>query len=91
MLNFEWDEAKNVSNKIKHKISFETAQYVFLDPMAQKKFDRLVNAEKREHIIGKVLDIILLLVVYTERNGNIRIISARKANKKEKVLYNENK
>jgi uncharacterized DUF497 family protein len=84
MLAFEWDENKNQANRQKHKISFESAQYIFLDPNAKQKFDR---DEDRRHIIGKVLNIVVVLVVYTERNGKIRIISARRANKKERILY----
>ena len=87
MLKFEWDENKNIKNKEKHKISFQTAEYVFLDPRARKKFDRISNKEERYHIIGKILDTIVVTVVYTTRNQNIRIISARKANKKEKLFY----
>ena len=87
MLTFEWDEKKNQSNKQKHKISFETAQYVFLDPQAKRKPDRIMDGEQREHIIGKILNVIVVLVVFTERNGNIRIISARRASKKERIVY----
>jgi uncharacterized DUF497 family protein len=85
---FEWDAEKNASNQQKHNISFETAQYVFLDPQAKRKPDRVINSEQSEHIIGTILDVVVVLVVFTERNGNIRIISARRANKKERILYN---
>ncbi len=87
MLTFEWDENKNQSNQQKHKLSFETARYVFLDPQAKRKPDRMINGEQREHIVGKILDVVIALVVFTERNGNIRIISARRASKKERILY----
>lgn len=87
MLGFEWDENKNKANQVKHKISFETAQHVFLDPAAIRKFDRKVRDEERFHIIGKILNTVVVLVAYTERNGNMRIISARKANIKERELY----
>lgn len=87
MLTFEWDEKKNQSNEQKHKISFETAQYVFLDPQAKRKPDRIMDGEQREHIIGKILNVVVVLVVFTERNGNIRIISARRASKKERIVY----
>jgi hypothetical protein len=90
MNKFEWDEDKNKANIVKHKISFESAQYVFLDPQALIKLDRMVGSERRKHIIGKALGIIIILAVFTERSGNICIISARKANKKEKVLYGSN-
>lgn len=91
MLSFEWDEQKNLANKEKHKISFETARYVFLDPAAHRVFDRLAHGEERWHIIGDILGIMVVVIVYTERNKNIRIISARKANKKERVLYHGKK
>ena len=87
MLTFEWDENKNQSNQQKYKLSFETARYVFLDPQAKRKPDRMINGEQREYIVGKVLDVVIALVVFTERNGNIRIISARRASKKERILY----
>ncbi len=73
MLNFEWDENKNIANKIKHKISFETEQYVFFDPAAYRTFDRKIDREDRWHMIGKILDAVIVLVVYTKRNDNIRI------------------
>lgn len=41
-------------------------------------------------MISKILDVVVVLVVYTKRNGNTRITSARKANKRERVLYNGN-
>lgn len=90
MLNCEWDETKNITNQQKHKISFETAQYVFLDPAARHSPDRVVDGEERRHVIGKILNIVLVLVVYTERNGNMRIISARPASRKERILYHGN-
>lgn len=87
MLTFEWDENKNQSNQQKYKLSFETARYVFLDPQAKRKPDRMINGERKERIVGKILDVVIALVVFTERNGNIRIISARRASKKERILY----
>ena len=90
MLNCEWDETKNLTNQQKHKISFVTAQYVFLDPAARHSPDRVVDGEERRHVIGKILNIVVVLVVYTERNGNMRIISARPASRKERILYHGN-
>lgn len=89
MLKFEWDDNKNKTNKAKHRISFETVQYVFLDPNAYRTFNRNVSNEERWQIIGKIIDVVVF-VIYTERNNNIRIISARKANKKERILYHGN-
>lgn len=90
MIKFEWDLQKNSANKEKHKMSFETAQHVFLDAYAIRVFDRKVNDEVRWHMIGKVMNVVIVLVVYTERDDGIRIISARRANTKEKRLYYAN-
>ena len=90
MIKFQWDVQKNNLNQEKHKISFETAQHVFLDSYAVRVFDRIVDGETRWHMIGNIMDIVVVLVVYTERDDNIRIISARKANTKEKRLYYAN-
>ena len=87
-----WDEAKNDENKIKHKVSFEVAQYVFSDPLRIWRLDRSENntsEEVRWQTIGKVGEI--LFVVYTEQEEgetNItRLISAREAEKHERRSY----
>ena len=90
MLNCEWDETKNITNQQKHKISFETAQYVFLDPAAKHSPDRVVDGEERRHVIGKILKIVFVLVVYKKKKGNMLIISARPASRKERILYHGN-
>ncbi|MFN8770785.1 MAG: BrnT family toxin [Neisseriaceae bacterium] len=84
---FEWDESKNQANIKKHRLSFKTASIAFYDPKALYKFDRNVDGEIRQHVIGKIDNIILALVVYTKRTGKIRVISARKANRKEREQY----
>ncbi len=86
-MEFEWDELKNQINKRKHKISFETASLVFCDENRIEKYDEKHSKinEDRYITIGKVRDI--LCVVFTEREDDIRIISARLANKKEKEIY----
>jgi len=88
-----WDEAKNAENKLKHKIGFEVAQYVFSDPLRIWRSDRSkknTSGEDRWQTIGKVGNI--FFVVYTEQEegtANItRIISARKAEKHERRTYN---
>jgi len=86
-MQFEWDNNKNKINTGKHGLTFEEATTVFYDKNAVYLFDRKIGNEIRQHIIGKVNNLIVTLVVYTERNSNIRIISARKANKKEKEQY----
>jgi uncharacterized DUF497 family protein len=88
---FLWDERKNSINQKKHGVSFETASRIFQDPHAVSYPDRVVEGEERWHLIGMAGNITLLLVVHTigERHGEeeVRIISARKANRRERSLY----
>ena len=83
---------KNISNKNKHKISFEVAQYVFSDLLRIWRLDRSknnVSGETRWQTIGKVGKIIY--VVYTEQEEDseikTRLISAREAEKHERRSY----
>lgn len=83
---FEWDEDKNCLNKQKHRISFETAAHVFEDPFYIEMYDFEHSVDEDRYIaIGKVAEV--LFVVFTERKERIRIISARLATEKERVLY----
>ena len=85
-MKFEWDEDKNTINKAKHKISFQTAAYVFDDPEYIEMYDFEHSIEEDRYIaIGMVEDI--LFVVFTERKDAIRLISARLATEKERRLY----
>lgn len=85
-MKFEWDENKNIINKEKHKISFETAVYVFNDPYYIEMFDFEHSVDEDRYIaIGKVGDV--LFVVFTERKDTIRLISARLATNAERGLY----
>ena len=85
-MKFEWDEDKNTINKEKHKISFETAAYVFDDPDYIEMFDFEHSVDEDRYIaIGKVGDV--LFVVFTERKDAIRLISARLATNVERSLY----
>ena len=88
-LFFEWDSEKAEKNIRKHGISFETAGKVFQDTSIIELFDSLhSDTEQRMIAIGMVDDI--LSVVYTERHEEtIRLISARKATKKERSMYYE--
>ena len=86
-LKFEWDEKKNAKNKRKHGISFEDAAIVFTDSRRCEQFDQSHSLfEKRWKIIG-MIGLNALTVSFTERNGKIRIISARKADKNELEEY----
>ncbi|MBX9867121.1 MAG: BrnT family toxin [Burkholderiales bacterium] len=86
-MKFEWDINKNKSNTEKHGITFEDASKVFDDETSLIEFSRLVGDEERIQIIGKILDIVIIIVAYTERNESTRIISARKASKIERGKY----
>ena len=90
-----WDEKKNLQNKKKHRVSFETAQLVFDDPLHNSFQDRHEGGEERWRTMGLIGNAVVLLVAHTymEQGGEetIRIISARKATKKERILYEESK
>lgn len=94
-IRFEWDAAKAASNFKKHRVSFETATRVFADPFALVELDRIENGEQRWQTIGRVADALFLLVAHTVRNDEdgtelIRIISARRADPKERKRYEQN-
>ncbi len=90
-LEFEWDEDKAASNQKKHKITFEEAATVFADPLAAIFDDEgRTGPEQREIIVGHSNRGRLLLVCFTERAGVLRIISARRVTKKERLDYEEN-
>ena len=87
-LLFEWDRTKASANLKKHKISFEEASSVFGDPMATTIDDPQVrSAEYRFITIGLSMLGQLIVVVHTDRNDKIRIISARKATRAERSQY----
>jgi uncharacterized DUF497 family protein len=83
-LTFEWDENKSDLNFKKHEIYFEEAKTVFNDPLS-------ITIQDKDHSVGenRYIDIgcsikgRILIVIYSERNNNIRIISCRKATKHE--------
>ncbi len=93
VMKIYWDENKSLTNQQKHRIGFETAQYVFDDPLHISRQDRLENGELRWQTIGLVGGVALLLVAHTITDGQgeevIRIISARKADRKERRLYEQ--
>ena len=89
-LNFEWDDKKAKSNLIKHKISFEEASTTFGDDLSITIEDPLhSDNENRLILIGKSSNNKTLIVVHIEQTDSIRIISARKATKKEQIFYEE--
>ncbi len=84
-MKFEWDRAKAEQNRKKHRISFDEAVTVFYDPLTAT-FDDPGHSigERRLITIGYSSHDRLLVVVHAERGGNIRIISARPANARER-------
>jgi len=87
-LTFEWDEIKAEDGRKKHKISFDEAATIFHDPFSITKPDPDHSVEEERYIdIGCSSDGRLLMVVYTERGNDIRIISCRRATAAEKKVY----
>lgn len=86
--NFEWDEEKANLNHKKHKVDFEEATTVFLDP-----FSMTIPDPEHSEFEARYIDLglsdkgRLLIVVYTERGLNIRIITCRKASNSERKFY----
>ncbi len=89
-LRFQWDEKKDRSNQKKHGISFLEAQTVFYDEHAIEFSDpEHSSGEDRFLLLGLSLRLRVLLIChcYRESDSIIRIISARKATKKERAVY----
>jgi len=91
-MKYEWNEEKNKLNQEKHGISFEESKEVFEDALQISKLDQRFNDfEERWITIGATTKYKILVVAnlfFTEDGEEIiRIISARKANKKERQSY----
>ena len=92
-MKFEWDDKKAEQNSLKHGISFEMAAFAFDDPYALIIDDEKHSAdEHRQWLIGDSGKKVLV-IVFTMRlpKGNIRIVSARRANRRERRMYEESK
>jgi uncharacterized DUF497 family protein len=90
-MDFEWDDNKARSNLAKHKIDFSDAIRIFLDPFRLEAIDdRQDYQETRFQVIGQVSGV-TLLVIYTQRREKFRLISARRAGRKERKSYEDNK
>ena len=93
MTRFEWDPAKAANNLRKHGVSFQTAARVLADPYALVELDRIENGEERWQTVGVVEGVLLIMVAHTVREQDdtevIRVISARRANRRERRRYEE--
>lgn len=88
--NFEWDKGNELKNLVKHRVTNEEAEQVFLDPLKYIVNDRLHSQkENRFIILGHTLEGRILIIAFTIRNKRTRVISARDTNKKERKWYEE--
>jgi uncharacterized protein len=87
---YEWDSKKAKANLRKHKVSFEEAATVFLDPLAITFSDPdHSEEEEREITIGLTAKSRVIFVAHCPRGDRIRIIGARRASRKERKQYEE--
>jgi len=90
ILRFEWDTRKAAANRAKHKVSFEEAVSVFGDPLGRITDDpRHSESEERSVLLGLSERQRLLAVMFTERADAIRLLSARRATRRERRDYEE--
>jgi hypothetical protein len=84
-----WDPAKAAANLEKHAIRFADAELVLFDPLAITLEDLTAVGERRHVSLGADALARILVVAYTYRNEDIRLISARRATRKERRRYGE--
>lgn len=88
---FEWDDVKNAANLRKHGIGFAEARTVFDDPFVAVIPDPDHSGEEDRFIaLGQSSRRLLLVVIHVERGRKIRIVSARRATRRERKDYEEN-
>jgi uncharacterized DUF497 family protein len=88
-MKITWDPAKAESNFRKHKIRFSDAEAVLFDPMALTIEDETTESEQRFVSVGADALNRVVVVVYTYRGEDIRLISARRATRRERKAYEE--
>ncbi|MEW6083841.1 MAG: BrnT family toxin [Chloroflexota bacterium] len=90
-MEFEWDDEKAKDNMSKHGVSFEEGATIFNDPMIATVFDPDHSKREERYIsMGVSAQGRLLVVVHTEREERIRLISCRKATNAERKAYENN-
>ena len=88
-MEFEWDEEKNRINVAKHGIGFERAARIFDGPTVDWIDDRLDYGEERTISLGMIEGVSILVVVHTDWDNVMRLISARPATRSERTRYEE--
>jgi len=89
-MEFEWDAEKERATIEKHGISFNEARHIFDSPVLTRVDDRQDYSEVREISLGLLSSdtpLIVVVVVHTARSKKTRLISARKANRRERKVY----
>ncbi|MDR1452953.1 MAG: BrnT family toxin [Candidatus Margulisbacteria bacterium] len=88
-MDYEWDAKKNLANVGKHGFDFRLAAEVFESNTITIEDMRKDYGEKRLNTFGLWNSNIVVVITHTNRHGIIRIISFRRANKKERNIYYE--
>jgi hypothetical protein len=89
-MEFEWDDAKAESNERKHGVSFTEAMTVFADPVSLTGYDPDHSDDEDRYItMGLSATGRLLVISHTDRSDKVRIISARKASRRERKDYED--
>ncbi len=86
-MRFQYDPGKAAANLRKHGVSFADAEGVFEDPLTVTIEDPDAEGERRFVAIGLGSASELLVVVYSEREDECRLISARRATRKERKQH----
>ena len=85
---YEWDKAKNRGNFAKHGLAFEDAEQVFAGPCVTFEDDRFDYGEERLITLGLLAGRVVL-IAHAPRGETTRIISMRKASRREQEIYKE--
>ena len=88
-MRFEWDAKKAAQNVVKHGVPFDYAARVFLDPYRLDSADTRRDYHEERRLTLGAIDGRLFAVAYAPRGTVIRLISARKANERERRSYDE--
>ncbi|MEN0039968.1 MAG: BrnT family toxin [Pseudomonadota bacterium] len=86
-MKFDWDPEKSKANWKKHGVRFEDAQRIFHGPVVEVADNRFDYEEARANSLGLLDGVVILNVTHTDRDGTVRIISARHATKAERRFY----